>query len=97
MGFPRPEYWNGLPLHSPGDLPDAEIEPKSPALQANSGPPEPGKLSKSLSPKMFQLPTGKSVQNATPPSLHHLEMPQESRNLLSWLPSELRFRVGPNY
>ena len=22
MGFPRQEYWNGLPLHYPGDLPN---------------------------------------------------------------------------
>ena len=32
MGFPRQEYWNGLPFPSPGDLPDSEIEPMSPAL-----------------------------------------------------------------
>ena len=27
MGFPRKEYWNGLPFILPGDLPDPEIEP----------------------------------------------------------------------
>ena len=35
LGFPRQEYWNGLPFPSPGDLPDPGIEPmslKSPAL-----------------------------------------------------------------
>ena len=32
MGFPRQEYWSGLPLPSPGDLPDWGIEPASPAL-----------------------------------------------------------------
>ena len=32
MGFPRQEYWSGLPLPSPGDLPDPGIEPVSPAL-----------------------------------------------------------------
>ena len=32
MGFPRQEYWSGLPLPSPGDIPDREIEPASPAL-----------------------------------------------------------------
>ena len=32
MGFPRQEYWSGLPFPSPGDIPDPEIEPKSPAL-----------------------------------------------------------------
>ena len=32
MGFPRQEYWSGLPLLSPGDLPDPEIKPTSLAL-----------------------------------------------------------------
>ena len=32
----RQGYWNGLPFPSPGDLPDPEIEPRSPALQAGS-------------------------------------------------------------
>ena len=32
MGFSRQEHWSGLPLASPGDLPDSEIEPGSPAL-----------------------------------------------------------------
>ena len=36
MGFSRQEYWSGLPFPSPGDLPDPEIEPGSPALQADS-------------------------------------------------------------
>ena len=27
--FSRQEYWNGLPFLSPGDLPDAGIEPAS--------------------------------------------------------------------
>ena len=33
MGFSRQEYWSGLPLPSPGDLPDPGIKPGSPALQ----------------------------------------------------------------
>ena len=32
MGFPRQEYWSGLPFPSPGDLPDPGAEPTSPAL-----------------------------------------------------------------
>ena len=40
MGFPRQEYWSGLPFPSPGDLPDPRIEQGSPALQANSLPTE---------------------------------------------------------
>ena len=36
MGFTRQEYWSGLPFPPPGDLPDPEIEPRSPTLQADS-------------------------------------------------------------
>ena len=36
MGFSRQEYWSGLPFPS-GDLPDPGIEPRSPALQADTG------------------------------------------------------------
>ena len=36
MGFSRQEYWKGLLFPSPGDLPDPEIDLKSPALQADS-------------------------------------------------------------
>ena len=36
MGFSRQEYWSGLPFPSPGDLPDAGIEPGSPAFQADA-------------------------------------------------------------
>ena len=31
-GFPRQEYWSGLPFPSPGDLSDPGIEPTSPVL-----------------------------------------------------------------
>ena len=41
MGFPRQEYWNGLPFPSPGDLPNPGIEPASPTLQADSLSAEP--------------------------------------------------------
>ena len=40
MGFSRQEYWNGVPLPSPGVLPDPGIEPGSPALQADTLPSE---------------------------------------------------------
>ena len=32
LGFPRQEYWSGLPFLSTEDLPDPWIEPMSPAL-----------------------------------------------------------------
>ena len=41
MGFPRQEYWSGLLFPFPGDLPDPGIEPRPPALQAQSLPTEP--------------------------------------------------------
>ena len=40
MGFSRHEYWSGVPLPSPGDLPGPGIEPRSPALQADALPSE---------------------------------------------------------
>ena len=40
MEFSRQEYWSGLPFSSPGDLPDPGIEPRFPALQADSFPTE---------------------------------------------------------
>ena len=41
MKFSRPEYWSGLPFPSPGDLPNPEIKPRSPALQADPLPAKP--------------------------------------------------------
>ena len=40
MGFPRQEYWSGLPFPYAGDLPDQGIKPRFPALQADSLPSE---------------------------------------------------------
>ena len=37
MGFPRQEYWSGLPFPSPEDLPDPEIEPAALAFPALAG------------------------------------------------------------
>ena len=41
MGFSRQEYWSVLPFPSPGDLPDPRIEPRSPALEADTLTSEP--------------------------------------------------------
>ena len=55
MGFPRQEYWGGLPFPSAGDLPNPGIELGSPALQADclllepTGKPLITKLAKGLS------------------------------------------------
>ena len=40
MEFSRQEYWSGLPFPFPGDLPNPGIEPRSPAMQADSLPSE---------------------------------------------------------
>ena len=47
MGFSRQEYWDGLSYPSLGDLPNPEIEPGSPAWQADSLPSEPPGKSRS--------------------------------------------------
>ena len=41
MGFSGQEYWSRLPLPSPGYLADPGIEPRSPALQADTLTSEP--------------------------------------------------------
>ena len=41
VGFRRQDYWSGLPFPSPEGLPNPGIEPRSPALQADSLPSEP--------------------------------------------------------
>ena len=40
MGFFRQEYWSGLPVPSPRDLPNRRIKPRSPALRTNALPSE---------------------------------------------------------
>ena len=55
MGFFRQEYWSGLPFPSPRDLPNPGIEPKSPALEADTLTSEPPAMQEtwvqSLSPE----------------------------------------------
>ena len=41
MEFSRPEYWSGLSFPFPGDLPNPETDPRSPASWAVSLPAEP--------------------------------------------------------
>ena len=43
MGFPRQEYWSGLPFPSPRDLPHPGIEPTSAAWQEDSTTESPAK------------------------------------------------------
>ena len=46
MGFSRQGYWSGLPFPSPEDLPNPEIEPGSPTLQADASLSEPLAITK---------------------------------------------------
>ena len=38
MRFPRREYWSGLPVPSPGHLPNPGVEPMSPEWRAGPSP-----------------------------------------------------------
>ena len=48
IGFPKQEYWSGLPLPSPGDLCDPGIKPGSPAWAGGFTPAPPGRPFKEL-------------------------------------------------
>ena len=57
MGFPRQEYWSGLPRPSLGGLPHSGIEPASPALAG-------GCFTTSATWEAhYHLPTAKDIQD----------------------------------
>ena len=60
MGFPRQEYWSELPFPSPGDLSNPGIEPKSPALQADSLSAEPQGKPKNIGVRSYPFSSGSS-------------------------------------
>ena len=70
MRFSRQEYWSGLPLPSPGDLPDPGIKPRSPALQADalrSEPPGQSKVKLLSRVRLFATPwTIRSMEFSRP-------------------------------
>ena len=56
MKFSRQEFWSGLPFPSPGDLPDPEIEPRPPPLEADTLTSEPpGKPNQVILYNLFNL------------------------------------------
>ena len=55
MGFSRQEYWSGEVFPSPADLPNPGIEPRSPALWADSLPSEPPWKPKRTQRKRFRV------------------------------------------
>ena len=62
--FSRQESWSGLPFPSPGDLPDAGIEPGSPALPADSLPSEPPGKAISHKQKNSTVAKSSTLQNS---------------------------------
>ena len=75
MEFSRQEYQSRLPFSSLGDLPNPGIEPRSPALQADSIPSElPGK------PFFFFLRYANKKRNPIFSDMQHLQA-SESEDL----------------
>ena len=66
MGFPRQEYWSGLPYPSPGDIPDPGIEPTSPALAGGffttEPPGKPSRFEKLQIKRKLNLLTNQNAQ-----------------------------------
>ena len=76
-GFPRQEYWSGLPFPSPGDLPAPGTEPASPALAGRLSPTEPPEKSK---------PTGTAqINDDTPAGLPLLKHRSDTEMTLFFL------------
>ena len=64
--FSRQEYWSGLPLPSPKDLPNPGIEPGSPALQADTSLSElPGKSYRDAEKESKSTTVNHFVSNGT--------------------------------
>ena len=63
MGFPRQEYWSGLPFPSPADLPNSGIESRSPTLQADALPTELRGNPRGLVIPSLVFPGGSVVKN----------------------------------
>ena len=79
MEFSRQEYWSGLLFYSPGDLPNQEIKPESPALAGRlftTAPPGKTQFSSFQFSSVTQLcPTLCDPMNRSMPGLpvyHHL-------------------------
>ena len=63
MGFPRQEYWSGLPFPSSEDLPEPGIKPMPPALAGRFFTTEPpGKTTMEYSSVIKRNKTGSFVE-----------------------------------
>ena len=76
MGFPRQEYWSGLPFPFPGNLPDPAIEPQSSTLQADSLRSEPPELGRHILTHIHcQLPPAPLCSLIRPIGIFHQVLP----------------------
>ena len=77
-GISRPEYWSGQPVSSPGGLPNPGMEPRSPALQADSLPAEPQGSPRILEWVAYSFSRGSSrPRNRTSDLLQEDSLPAE--------------------
>ena len=82
LGFSRQEYWSGLPCPPPTDLPSSGIEPRSPALQANSLLSEPSGKSKNTGVSTLSLSSGDLPNPRIAPGSPALQMDSLPAELL---------------
>ena len=76
MEFSKQVYWSGLPFPSPGDLPDPGIEPRSPALQADT--------EKERKPEVPASPRGEALFRCARPSGAPGKAPNHIHTTLRW-------------
>ena len=71
MEFSRPEYWSGQPYSSPWDLSNPGVEPRSPALQADSLSSKPPEKTKNSGLGILSLLQGIFPTQGSNPGLPH--------------------------
>ena len=86
MEFSRPKYWSGYPFPSPGDLPNLGMEPRSPALQADSLPAKPQGKPKNTEASSLSLLQGIFLTQESNQGLLHCR----------WILYQLSYQGGPN-
>ena len=102
MEFSRPEYWSGWPFPFPGDLPNPEIEPRSPALQVDFLPAEPQRKPKNTGVGSLSLLQGDLPDPGIKlgsPALQVDSLPTELSGISGKLIAGKRFRnlLGMHY
>ena len=79
MGFPRQEYWSGLPFPSPGDLPNPGTELTSPALAGRFFTTEPPVKPRHLVPGISI--GGSSLKHSLPSTYQKCRLPEGKQAL----------------